>query len=240
MMQNTKRVVTEFDSKLLLLLALDSIGVLSMQELCEILINNEYLDYFSIALALQGLVDSQSVNKDDIYYHISQKGKDELNMFITRIPASVQRSITLNALEFKKQVYGKRTTTVFYSEENEKAFATIYLYKHGIELIRCNYSCPVKQMYFHIHKKLKRNREKIYNFLLQSISDAGIDMPPKEEPCIVKIDQFAYLHCTLGNVDEELDIQFLLPNADLAEAYVQAWNKQGNAYFVNLKKLLLN
>ena len=111
---------SEFENKLIILLALESIGFMSKNELNSILSDGGMLGYIDMVLALDVLVEDASVAQREMHYEITQKGKEELDLFLNKIPNSIKNNLLLNAPDHKSSLNQHRDVVVFYSRQADR------------------------------------------------------------------------------------------------------------------------
>lgn len=132
-----KPIKSDIDYKLLVLLALDSIGKLTKTELDNILIKGEYSDYFSNTFAVEDLLSQKSIVQNDIYYEITEKGKSELRLFSKRIPSSIKSRFLINALQYKDELLRDRDISLnFQNIDNDRVIVTLYIFSQQYELMK--------------------------------------------------------------------------------------------------------
>ena len=222
-----KPIKNDIDYKLLVLLALDSIGKLTKTELDNILIKGEYSDYFSNTFAVEDLLLQKSIEQNDIYYEITDKGKSELRLFSKRIPSSIKSRFLINALQYKDELLRDRDISLnFQNIDNNRVIVTLYIFSEQYELMKIELNTLEENINFNCLNKIKRNKITVYESIINLAFKDKSDKPEKLYDTSADIKYLNDLPYLFLNFSDEINIwslKVLVPSPDMIEGVCLAW-----------------
>lgn len=233
-------MTSQFEDKLTILLALESIGSVTQNELNNILSDTGIINYFDLSFALDALVDENSVLYVDNYFSITEKGKEELDLFIAKIPNSIKNNLLLNAPDIINKIHQSREVVVLFSKIDGNSVVDIQMYVDSLLFFKAKFSSQ-NEFRRNILELAQKNREEIYNILLelckpgQTVEDiidhASIQISMKQD--------FCYLNTAYHFEDEIWEFCLLIPIKNNVDLFVYNWTVQYKKIIKKIKKLLL-
>lgn len=176
-LENTEELA---QNKLLLLYIIDkSNSSLTNSEITELVLKNNYMNYFLIQQYLSELVDSGFIeyknNKDKNVYILLEKGKATLSYFESRIPNETKKQI-LNLFSNDDEEKNKATHIVseYYKKANNEYTVNLKLVEKAETLFSLYLSVSTKEQAEHICQIWKEKTEYIYKNLLNMLVDDEI------------------------------------------------------------------
>lgn len=242
-MEFLRQIKSDFDYKLLVLLALDSVDCITKYELNSLLIEGEYADYFSTNIALEDLLTQKSVILMDIYYCITDKGKTELRMFSNRIPQSIKTRFLINAIQYKNDILKSRSIDVgFNNLDNNMAKIILYAYDNRYEILKIHCTTLANNINFDCKKKLKKSYKNVYKSLL-SIAFVNMKTNKKVKGFtsseVEYIQNLPYVIMNYKNENISWHIKLLTPSPDIMEKCSNAWKFFAEVKLEEIKKYFL-
>ncbi len=164
-------------NKLIILHLVQKMGIsLSNSEICQFLLNNEYMDYFSAQQYLAELVDANWLEKtkehNNTRYVITDDGEDVISYFKKYINDNVKDEIALYVKENSKRIRDEYAVTANYFPEHSGD----YLVKcglcddSGMTLMQINVSVVSKQQAQQICKNWRKNVNHLYGTFLNALA----------------------------------------------------------------------
>lgn len=233
---------TEFENKLLVLLSLETIGFMTENELLELLGREALINYFDLALTLNTLVEDQSVLREEIYYSISKKGKEELDMFASKLPLSVRNTILINAPEIIVKFNKDRDVVVFYSKEQDFQKVNIYMNVDGLMFFKAHLQFLQNTQIKNIQKLASQNREKVFSVIssmAQDPTNATNYNGTMEGIELFMENGFHYLKVIHNYANISWDLCFLITDNSKLENYIHNWTQSSESYLKEIKSFLL-
>lgn len=232
---------SEFENKLIILLALESIGFMSKNELNSILSDGGMLGYIDMVLALDVLVEDASVAQREMYYEITQKGKEELDLFLNKIPNSIKNNLLLNAPDHKSSLNQHRDVVVFYSRQADRYHVDIYMYVDGLLFLKVKHASREKNN-VNIAQHAKQNRDKLYNVIwdLGKAVDTTRDSVSRGEVQLFMEQGLQYMKVSYEVGNDFWELRFLVPFRDEIDIFVNNWHYRADEIVADIKKLLLD
>lgn len=107
------------ESKLILLYLIEKMGIpLSNSDICQFLLERNYMDYFTVQQYLSELVEvhllEKNKQKNHTRYLLTKKGKEIINYFITHISEEVQQEINAYVQQNKKRIHTESEVSAHY------------------------------------------------------------------------------------------------------------------------------
>ncbi|NLX61220.1 MAG: DUF4364 family protein [Tissierellia bacterium] len=177
-LENTEELA---QNKLLLLYIIDrSNSSLTNNEITELVLKNNYMNYFLVQQYLSELVNSGFVeykknkDKNKNVYIIHEKGKAALSYFEGRIPKEIKEEI-LSIFPNNEEVI-KSTNIIgeYYKNASNEYTVNLKLIEKGETLFSLYLSVPTKEQAEHICQVWKNKTEYIYKNLLNMLVDDKI------------------------------------------------------------------
>lgn len=178
-LENTEELA---QNKLLLLYIIDkSNSSLTNNELTELVLKNNYMNYFLVQQYLSELIESGFIeykkdkDKDKSVYIILEKGKATLSYFEGRIPTEIKKQI-LSIFPDNKEEMIKPTNIIgeYYKNANNEYTVNLKLIEKCETLFSLYLSVPTKEQAEHICQVWKNKTEYIYKNLLNMLADEDI------------------------------------------------------------------
>ncbi|WMI81557.1 DUF4364 family protein [Anaerotignum sp. MB30-C6] len=161
------------EHKLIILHLVQKMGIsLSNSEICQFLLNKEYMDYFSVQQYLAELVEAGWLEKtkehNNTRYTLTDEGEEVINYFQNHVKESVKEDISIYVKENSKRIRAEYAVTANYFPE----FNGDFLVKCGLcdddgaQLMEISVSVVSKQQAQQICRNWRKNVSHLYgNFL---------------------------------------------------------------------------
>ncbi|WP_317854007.1 DUF4364 family protein [Chakrabartyella piscis] len=168
-------------NKLIILHLVQKMGIsLSNSEICQFLLNKEYMDYFSAQQYLAELVDANWLEKNKEHhntrYMITDEGEDVISYFQNHINENVKADISLYVKENSKRIRAEYAVTANYFPEHSGDFLVKcgLCDDDGMTLMEISVSVVSKQQAQQICKNWRKNVNQLYgSFLTTLATDAS-------------------------------------------------------------------
>lgn len=164
-------------NKLLLLFIIDkSNNSLTNNEITELVLKYNYMNYFLIQQYLSellnsGFIEYKKVNDKEVY-SLLEKGKSTLSYFESRIPEDTKNEIlSLFSNENDKQKKATQIAGNFYKKSDNEYVVNLKLIENGESLFSLYLNVPTKKQAEHILRVWKEKTEYIYKNLLNMLID---------------------------------------------------------------------
>ena len=164
------------EHKLIILHLLQKMGIaLSNSEICQFLLEKNYMDYFSVQQYLAELVDAgwleKSREQNHTRYTLTDEGEETVNYFLNHISEHAQTEINTYVQENSKRIRAEYAVTANYFPEINDDF----LVKCGLNddngnvLMEVSVSVVSKQQALAICRNWRKNVSHLYGSILTSL-----------------------------------------------------------------------
>lgn len=164
------------EHKLIILHLLQKMGIaLSNSEICQFLLEKNYMDYFSIQQYLTELVDAgwleKSWEQNNTRYTLTDEGDEIVNYFLNHISEHAKNEINTYVQENSKRIRAEYAVTANYFPEINDDF----LVKCGLNdddgniLMEISVSVVSKQQALAICRNWRKNVSHLYGTILTSL-----------------------------------------------------------------------
>ncbi|MDD4843771.1 MAG: DUF4364 family protein [Anaerotignum sp.] len=164
------------EHKLIILHLVQKMGIsLSNSEICQFLLNKEYMDYFSVQQYLSELVDAGWLEKtkehNNTRYTLTDEGEEVINYFQNHVKESVKEDISIYVKDNNKRIRAEYAVTANYFPE----FNGDFLVKCGLcdddggLLMEISVSVVSKQQAQQICRNWRKNVNHLYGSFLTSL-----------------------------------------------------------------------
>ncbi|MBQ9091404.1 MAG: DUF4364 family protein [Anaerotignum sp.] len=185
MQYSTKKLA---ENKLIILHLLQKMGIsLSNSEICQFLLEKNYMDYFSVQQYLSELETAGWLEKtreqNNTRYTLTDDGEEVMNYFISRMSDDVKNEINTYVRENNKRIRAEYAVTANYFPEMNGDF----LVKCGLcddtgaTLMEISVSVVSKHQAQNICRNWKKNVNQYYRKFLSSLAMEETDSPKEEE-----------------------------------------------------------
>ena len=185
MQYSTKKLA---ENKLIILHLLQKMGIaLSNSEICQFLLEKNYMDYFSVQQYLSELEGAGWLEKtreqNNTRYTLTDDGEEVVNYFITRISDEVKNEINTYVHENNRRIRAEYAVTANYFPELNGDF----LVKCGLcddsgaTLMEISVSVVSKNQAQNICRNWKKNVNQYYREFLSSLATENQDTPSETE-----------------------------------------------------------
>lgn len=163
------------ESKLILLYIINKINMpITNNQLTNIMIENNIMNYFSLQQYLVELINSQFIKiiseDDKKCYTITPDGKKILNYFINRVPFTVKEKIRYlvesNADRIKQEI---EITADYIPEKETEYIVECKVVENGTDLIDLKINVPTKSQAKQICENWRNNASPIFGEVLESL-----------------------------------------------------------------------
>lgn len=164
------------EHKLIILHLLQKMGIaLSNSEICQFLLEKNYMDYFSVQQYLAELVDAgwleKSREQNNTRYTITDEGEETVNYFLNHISEDAKAEINTYVKENSRRIRAEYAVTANYFPEVNDDF----LVKCGLNdddgntLMEISVSVASKQQALSICRNWRKNVSHLYGNILTSL-----------------------------------------------------------------------
>ncbi len=164
------------EHKLIILYLLQKMGIaLSNSEICQFLLEKNYMDYFSVQQYLAELVDAgwleKSREQNNTRYTITDEGDETVNYFLNHISEDAKTEINTYVKENSRRIRAEYAVTANYFPEVNDDF----LVKCGLNdddgntLMEISVSVASKQQALSICRNWRKNVSRLYGSILTSL-----------------------------------------------------------------------
>ena len=164
------------EHKLIILHLLQKMGIaLSNSEICQFLLEKNYMDYFSVQQYLAELVDAgwleKSREQNHTRYTLTDEGEETVNYFLNHISEHAKTEINTYGQENSKRIRAEYAVTANYFPEINDDF----LVKCGLNddngnvLMEVSVSVVSKQQALAICRNWRKNVSHLYGSILTSL-----------------------------------------------------------------------
>jgi len=162
-------------NKLMILFMMHKAGIpLSNTQLSDFLVENNYVNYFSLQTYIHELVDAHLITASQITSHtlytLTPSGTETLDLFINRIPEGLKKNILLHLKENHYTIRSKFEVTANYTSTAPGAFLVHCLAKEdGRILVELNIQALDENEATTMCQTWQRDPHIIYKQLLSSL-----------------------------------------------------------------------
>ena len=161
--------------KLKLLYILNYINIpLTNIEITNHILENNYMDYFSLQQILGDLCDSKFVKLNskngNEYYCISEAGMAALEMFGEKLPDYFTNEIATNFSFFKKELKKQRELIGHYYKRNDEYIVSLQVMENESVIFNLSISVPTEILAKNICKKWDSNPEEIFGSIIKTLT----------------------------------------------------------------------
>lgn len=167
--------------KLKLLYILDYINIpLTNIEITNYILENNYMDYFSLQQLLSDLCDSKflklnSKNGNE-YYLISEAGKAALDMFGDKLPEYFTNEVNSNGLYLKKQLKRQRELIGHYYKKTDDVYiVTLQVMENESVIFNLSVNVPTESLAKNVCKKWDSNPEEIFGNIIKTLTSDSLE-----------------------------------------------------------------
>lgn len=163
------------ENKLLILYIISKIKLpLSNLQLTDIVLENNFLDYFNYQQYLLELSSSQLIKyvgtEDKIRLSITDKGEKVLNMFFNRISTNKIDTINVYLEKHMDNIKKQITVTADYNIINSSNFVvSLGAYENDSVLLELKLMVPTHKQAKNLCTKWKNNSSELYNNVLKTL-----------------------------------------------------------------------
>jgi len=161
--------------KLKLLYILNYINIpLTNIEITNHILENNYMDYFSLQQILGDLCDSKFIKLNskngNEYYSISEAGMAALEMFGEKLPGYFTNEIANNFSFFKKELKKQRELIGHYYKRNDEYIVSLQVMENESVIFNLSVSVPTEILAKNICKKWDSNPEEIFGSIIKTLT----------------------------------------------------------------------
>lgn len=164
-------------NKLLVLYVLDQMNLsLSSTQITQIVLANTTINYFTLQEYIIELTDNQLITKnisqDKAYFNLTKQGKETLKLFISRLSEGWSKDIDAYISENRSFILDESQTIGSFRQKGDEEFEVqLKILENESELMSVTLSVVTQQQAKDIINNWKKNGEKIYPSIIQSLID---------------------------------------------------------------------
>jgi len=165
------------EHKLIILHLVQKMGIsLSNSEICQFLLNKEYMDYFSVQQYLAELVEAGWLEKtkehNNTRYTLTDEGEEVINYFQNHVKESVKEDISIYVKENSKRIRAEYAVTANYFPELNGDFLVkcSLCDDDGGPLMEISVSVVSKQQAQQICRNWRKNVSHLYGSFLTTLA----------------------------------------------------------------------
>lgn len=161
--------------KLKLLYILNYINIpMTNIEITNHILENNYMDYFSLQQLLGDLCDSKFIKLNskngNEYYAISEAGIAALEMFGEKLPGYFTNEIKTNFLYLKKELKKQRELIGHYYKKKDEYIVSLQVMENESVIFNLSISVPTEILAKYICKKWDSNPEEIFGSIINTLT----------------------------------------------------------------------
>jgi predicted transcriptional regulator len=162
--------------KLKLLYILEFINIpLTNIEITNYILENNYMDYFSLQQLLGNLCNSKFIRLNskngNEYYKIAEAGKEALEMFGDILPEYFKEEVNLNFSHLKKELKRQRELLGHYYKSKEDIFiVNLQVTENETVIFNLSINVPTENLAKNICKKWDSNPEEIFGSIIKTLT----------------------------------------------------------------------
>ncbi len=161
--------------KLKLLYILNYINIpMTNIEITNHILDNNYMDYFSLQQLLSDLCDAKFVKLNskngNEYYSISEAGTEALEMFGEKLPDYFTNEIATNFSYFKKELKRQRELLGHYYKRNDEFIVSLQVMENESVIFNLSINVPTEILAKNICKKWDSNPEEIFGSIIKTLT----------------------------------------------------------------------
>ncbi len=163
--------------KLKLLYILDYISIpLTNIEITNHILENNYMDYFSLQQLLASLCDSRFIKltskNGNEYYKIAEAGKEALEMFSDLLPVYFTNEVASKFSHLKKEIKRQRELLGhYYKRKDEEFIVNLQVMENESVIFNLSINVPTEDLAKNICKKWDSNPEDIFGSIIKTLTD---------------------------------------------------------------------
>ena len=164
------------EHKLIILHLLQKMGIaLSNSEICQFLLEKNYMDYFSVQQYLAELVDAgwleKSREQNNTRYTLTDEGDETVNYFLNHISKHARSEINTYVQENSKRIRAEYAVTAnYFPEINDDFLVKCGLHDdNGNILMEISVSVVSKQQALAICRNWRKNVSHLYGSIVTSL-----------------------------------------------------------------------
>ncbi len=161
------------ENKLIILYLLNKMSMpLSNSEICQFLLEKDYMDYFSIRQYLTELVEAEYIDVTKEKYSLTDDGLDVLTYFIGRISDKHKNEINIFVNENRGRIRAEYDVTANYFPEINNDFLVKcgICESDGISLMEISALVPTREQAQNICYNWKKNVNGIYSAIMSALT----------------------------------------------------------------------
>ena len=165
------------ENKLLLLLLVSKIDIpISNSEICQFVLENEFMDYFTLQQYLAELVEAEALTrfKDNnfVRYNLTEKGAELLALFITLLPDGVKAKINSYIHQNSKRIKNEYSINAnYFPEVNDQFTVKCGVYDtDGSSLMEVSVLVPTREQAKIMCVNWKKNAGSLYASIFSALS----------------------------------------------------------------------
>lgn len=144
-------------------------------EITNYILENNYIDYFSLQQLLRNLCESKfiklNIKNGSEYYSISEAGKEALEMFGDKLPEYFTGEITLKFSNIKKELKKQRELLGHYYKRNDDVYiVTLQVMENESVIFNLSINVPTEESAKNICKKWDSNPEEIFGGIIKMLT----------------------------------------------------------------------
>lgn len=170
------------DIKLIILTVINDFNIpVSNSMIVDTVLVHSFAEYFDIQQYLYELTDAQMVTyyvEEDVrYYSLTQKGKDAVSYFSSKIPRTVRERLFATAKENAKKLKDSLSIHAEYYKENEMEYtAVMKITERGYDMFNLKMSLGSEAIAKSICEKFKKDPETIYSKVFSLLIDENSEI----------------------------------------------------------------
>ena len=157
------------DIKLIILTVINDFNIpVSNALIVDTVLTHSYAEYFDIQQYLYELTEAEMVTyyfeKSVRLYSLTQKGKDAVSFFSSKIPKTVREKLFNTAKQKAKELRDSMSIDAEYRKENDFEYAvTLRIIERGYDLFNLSLSVGSEQIAKNICSRFKKDPENLYS-----------------------------------------------------------------------------
>ncbi len=162
--------------KLKLLYILNYINIpLTNIEITNYILENDYMDYFSLQQLLGSLCDSKFIKltskNGNEYYKVAEAGTAALDMFSEKLPEYFTNEVASNFSHLKKELKRQRELIGhYYKRKDDVYIVNLQVMENESVIFNLSINVPTDELAKNICKKWDSNPEEIFGSIIKTLT----------------------------------------------------------------------
>lgn len=238
------RKTPDLENKLLALFAIEELGPLTNLQLLQFLAELDLMDYITMQLILGEMMESGHLQMAPHamggLYTLSFTGKENMSMFLHRLPHSIQQQVKEAAVIWKPRFQREMQMMADFNKQEDGAYALrLRLMEKNAPLLDMTLRLPSRDLADQLSRRWSMAASPFYGFLMKTLGDdftattlISKDLPKDAYIRCQDSGQGCILHLQYGKTSSPvLVLDVCLPSDTMAHFFASRWDMKAGAVY---------